>query len=77
MLLVLTFINPAHITILGLGGGSLIHSLHYLLQECSLFCIELREKVYEVAIDFFQIPVEKNIEILIADAQVAIQLQRK
>ncbi|MCW8409351.1 spermine synthase [Legionella sp. PATHC035] len=77
MLLVLAFIqHPARITLLGLGGGSLLHCLHFLLPECSLFCIELRKKVHEVAMDFFQLPAAKNIEILIADAQTAIKFQK-
>lgn len=75
MLLVLAFINPSHITILGLGGGSLLHSLHYLLPECSLFCVELRQKVYDIAINFFQLPVRKNINIMITDAKSAIKYQ--
>ncbi|MCW8445538.1 spermine synthase [Fluoribacter gormanii] len=76
MLLVLAFVNPSHITLLGLGGGSLIHCLHFLLPECPLFCIELRQKVYDVATNFFQLPESQNIEILIADAQVAIKFQK-
>ncbi|WP_454784531.1 methyltransferase domain-containing protein [Legionella sp. WA2024007413] len=76
MLLVLAFIDPEHITLLGLGGGSLIHCLHFLFPQCSLFCIELREKVYEVALDFFQLPQNPNIEILIADAHVAMKFQK-
>ncbi|WP_454782179.1 spermine synthase [Legionella sp. WA2022007384] len=76
MLLVLAFVNPSHITLLGLGGGSLIHCLNFLLPECSLFCIELREKVYDVATNFFQLPESPNIEILIADAQTAIKFQK-
>ena len=76
MLLVLAFVNPSHITLLGLGGGSLIHCLNFLLPECSLFCIELRGKVYDVATNFFQLPESQNIEILIADAQTAIKFQK-
>ncbi|HHS8487690.1 TPA: spermine synthase, partial [Legionella anisa] len=53
-----------------------IHCLHFLLPECRLFCIELREKVYGAAMDFFQLPKAKNIEIEIADAQVAIKFQK-
>ncbi|AWN75599.1 hypothetical protein LEAN103870_06125 [Legionella anisa] len=76
MVLVLALTKPSHITLLGLGGGSLIHCLHFLLPECRLFCIELREKVYGAAMDFFQLPKAKNIEIEIADAQVAIKFQK-
>jgi spermidine synthase len=73
MLLVLAFINPDHITILGLGGGCLLHALHYLIPRCMLLCIEMREKVVDVAINFFLIPIYPNINIMISDAKLAIQ----
>lgn len=73
MLLVLAFINPQHITILGLGGGSLLHCLNYLLPQCSLFSIELREKVYEIALNFFLIPTPNNINVSISDAKLAVR----
>ena len=72
MLLVLAFINPRHVTVLGLGGGCLLHSLSYLLPQCQLLSIELRKKVYEVALNFFMIPTQHNIHISIADAKVAM-----
>jgi spermidine synthase len=72
MLLVLTFMTPHHVTILGLGGGSLLHALHYLLPHCALLSIELRQKVYETAVNFFLIPVQHNIDIKISDAKLAI-----
>jgi len=73
MLLVLAFIKPQHITILGLGGGCLLHCLNYLLPQCTLFSVELREKVYEVALNFFLIPTKNNINVFISDAQLAIR----
>jgi spermidine synthase len=73
MLLVLAFINPQHITILGLGGGSLLHCLNYLLPHCTLFSIELREKVYEIALNFFLIPTPNNINVSISDAKLAVR----
>lgn len=73
MLLVLAFINPQHITILGLGGGCLLHCLNYLLPQCTLFSVELREKVYEVALNFFLIPIQNNINVSISDAKLAIR----
>ena len=72
MLLVLAFINPHHITILGLGGGCLLHCLNYLLPRCTLFSVELREKVYQIALDFFRIPTQHNINVLISDAKLAM-----
>lgn len=73
MLLVLAFINPQHVTLLGLGGGCLLHSLHYLFPKCTLFSIELRKKVYEVALNFFLIPTQPNLNTLISDAKLAIR----
>ncbi|MDR3442677.1 MAG: spermine synthase [Legionella sp.] len=73
MLLVLAFINPQHVTILGLGGGSLLHSLHYLFPKCTILSIELRKKVFEVALDFFLIPTQPNLNVLISDAKLAIR----
>ena len=72
MLLVLAFINPSHITILGLGGGSLIHCLHYLLPQCTVLSIELRKKVHEVAVNFFLLPIHPNLQTIISDAKWAI-----
>lgn len=76
MLLVLAFINPSHITILGMGGGSLIHCLHYLLPQCTLLSIELRKKVYEVAVNFFLLPTHPNLQTIISDAKWAIKTMR-
>jgi len=73
MILVLALINPHHITILGLGGGCLLHCLHYLLPDCTLLSIELRKKVYEVALDFFLLPTQPNINVCISDAKLAIR----
>jgi spermidine synthase len=73
MLLVFAFINPHHVTILGLGGGCLLHCLHYLFPKCTLLSIELRKKVYEVALNFFLIPTQHNLNVLISDAKLAIK----
>lgn len=73
MLLVLAFINPQHVTLLGLGGGCLLHSLHYLFPKCTLLSIELRKKVYEVALAFFLIPTQPHLKTLISDAKLAIR----
>ncbi len=72
MLWVLAFINPRHVTVLGLGGGCLLHCLSYLLPQCQLLAIELRKKVYEVALNFFMIPTQHNIHISISDAKIAM-----
>jgi spermidine synthase len=72
MLLALGFITPRHITILGLGGGSLLRSLHYYLDDCEFHAIELRQKVFEIARDYFDIPTDKRVSVSIADAQTQL-----
>lgn len=72
MILVFAFIQPRHVTIFGLGGGCLVHCLHHLFPTCTLHSIELRQKVYDVAIDFFRAPIKNNITVTIADAKLAI-----
>jgi spermidine synthase len=72
MLLALGFITPKHITILGLGGGSILRSLHYYLDDCEFHAVELRQKVFEVARDYFDMPSDKRVKISIADAQTQL-----
>lgn len=69
MMLVLAFIKPRHAVILGLGGGCLLRSLHNALPQCEVHAIELRQRVYEVASEFFGIPINKKINITINDAE--------
>lgn len=69
MMLVLAFIKPQHVTLLGLGGGSLLRSLAHILPQCVLHTVELRQRVYEVASEFFGIPNSKKITITISDAK--------
>lgn len=73
MMLVLAFIKPRHVTLFGLGGGCLLRSLHDLLPKCMLHAVELRQKVYEVASEFFGIPTSKQIMITISDAETWLQ----
>ncbi|PJD94398.1 MAG: spermine synthase [Legionella sp.] len=74
MLLALAFSHPKHVTILGLGGGCLLHALHYLVPQCTIHAIELRKKVHEVALNFFLMPTHPNINVVISDAQKAMRL---
>jgi spermidine synthase len=72
MLLALGFITPKHITILGLGGGSLLRSLHYYLDDCEFHAVELRQQVFEIARDYFDTPTDDRIRVSIADAQTQL-----
>ena len=69
MLLPVAFATPRHVTVLGLGGGSLVSALHHLLPECELHAVELRRRVYEVAREFFSLPTASTIKVTIADAR--------
>ena len=69
MMLVLAFIRPQHAIFLGLGGGCLLRSLNNILPKCKLHAIELRQRVYEVAAEFFGLPSGNNITITISDAE--------
>lgn len=76
MMLVLAFIKPHHATILGLGGGCLLRSLHRLMPQCQILAVELRQAVYEVASEFFALPASKYITTCIADAKSRLHEMR-
>lgn len=68
MLLVLAYIEPQHISIFGLGGGSLLRTLHHILPSCEFDVVELRKKVVGIATDYFKIPVDHRVKITVNDA---------
>lgn len=70
MMLVLGFIEPRHITLLGLGGGSLLRSLHHSLSRCQFHVVELRPKVYHIALEYFDIPDDQRVSVSINDAEM-------
>jgi spermidine synthase len=76
MMLALCFCEPRHITLLGLGGGSLLRSLHHYLSHCDFSVIELREKVYEIAKKYFDIPDDQRVHVAIQDADLFLQTSK-
>ena len=68
MVLVLSYIEPKHITLFGLGGGSLLRTLHHVLPSCVFSAVELRQKVVDIAEDFFFLPGGHRIKITVNDA---------
>lgn len=73
MMLVLGFTEPSHTTLLGLGGGSLLRSLHHYLSHCDFHVVELRAKVYDIAREYFDIPSDERVWVSIDDAALQIQ----
>lgn len=72
MALVLTFIDPSHITLFGLGGGSLLRTFHHLLPTCHFNVVELRKIVVDTARDYFSLPLDQRVSITINDVFKAI-----
>lgn len=68
MLLALAFIEPKHITLLGLGGGSLLRTLHHLLPDARFHVVELRQIVVDAARHYFSMPEDDRVEISVHDA---------
>lgn len=73
MLLALGLTTPKKITLLGLGGGSLLRTLHHCLTLCEFQVIESRVKVLEIARRFFDIPLDERVYIEIGDAHQSIK----
>lgn len=76
MMLVLGFIEPRHATLLGLGGGSLLRSLHHYLSHCDFHVVELRPKVYEIAREYFDIPDDERVRVSIEDAEAQMKASK-
>lgn len=61
MLLVLMFKKPKQVTLLGLGGGSLLRVLHKYCTTTTFEVIELRESVIRIALGHFFVPEDERI----------------
>ncbi len=75
MLLVLAFIEPENITILGLGGGCLVRTLHLLCEETTLEVVELRQAVVDVTKEYFGLPKTSLINMHVNDAKNYLEIQ--
>jgi len=56
------------ILLLGLGGGTFLHLLADALPEAEIICLEIDEKIVEVAKKYFDLEKAKNVRWVIADA---------
>lgn len=69
MMLVMAFASPQKVLMLGLGGGSLLRTLHHHFQTTSFDVVELRARVIEAATTFFQVPVDSRVCVHQRDAR--------
>lgn len=72
MLLALSYCDPNHVTLFGLGGGSLLRSLNYLMPNIRFEVVELRKSVLDIAKEYFCIPTGENVSVAIEDASLYI-----
>lgn len=56
------------VLLLGLGGGSLVRTLHYLEPDASLTVVEIRPAVIELAFQYFALPVTPSLNVVCQDA---------
>lgn len=67
ILLALLMVTPKHITVIGIGGGCLLTTLHHMLPNCLFQGVELRREVARLAHKFFKLPKDERIKIHIGD----------
>lgn len=72
MALAVAFVDPVHTTLLGLGGGSLLRTLHHALPESTFHAIELRQAVVSIAEEYFLLPRDHRVRITVDDAVAQI-----
>lgn len=70
MLLGLLFTESRHATILGLGGGALVHCVDHFFQNMDCVAVELRQIVIDTAYQWFKLPRTKRLQVHCADASV-------
>lgn len=69
MLLSLLYLpSPQKVTLLGLGGGSLVQALRKYDQNLLIEVVELRQQVHAVAQTYFELPDDPLIQVHFADA---------
>lgn len=64
MMLSLLFLTPKRLTVLGVGGGCLLSSMHAAVPGIHITGVELRASVIEVAQSYFHLPSSKRVQII-------------
>jgi spermidine synthase len=67
---------PRQALVLGLGGGSLVRALHARYPRCHITAVEARLRVVEVARDYFALPEDPHLELVVADAATYVAKTR-
>jgi spermidine synthase len=65
--------NPQRILILGLGGGTLVHSYSTLFPEAEIIIVEIDEAVVKVAKDYFDFRETPRIRVETVDGRVYVK----
>ncbi|MBN7796405.1 spermidine synthase [Parahaliea mediterranea] len=68
MALATALVEPVHVTLLGLGGGSLLRTLHHVEPQCHFHIVELRPLVVDIAREYFQLPDDQRTRFTLGDA---------
>lgn len=68
MLLALIFTQPRHLTILGLGGGGLVHCLSHYYSQAEIQVVEIRQAVIDIAYEWFDLPQRSGIQVSCVNA---------
>lgn len=68
MVMVFAFVEPRHIALFGLGGGSLLRTLHHVFSECHFTAIELRRSVVATAKQLFSLPGDHRVRLSVGNA---------
>ncbi|MDT8282107.1 MAG: fused MFS/spermidine synthase [Gammaproteobacteria bacterium] len=68
MLLGLIFVDARDVTLLGLGGGGLVHCLSHYFPQATLQVVEIRQAVIDIAYQWFDLPQTDSLQIVNDDA---------
>lgn len=68
MLLGLLFTEARNMTLLGLGGGGLVHCLGHYYPEAIIQVVEIRQAVIDIAYEWFDLPRRDRLRVINDDA---------
>ena len=75
MLLGLLLVEAKQVTILGLGGGGLAHTLSHYYPQLNIQAVELRQTVIDVAYNWFNLPKVPHLRVHCSEALLYLQNQ--